>query len=81
MHRSLDACAEESGPQRFESARRAAPASGDGAFYLMGSEPSPALTTLFKVAEGARQRFSDQLALSADLAPPEGKLRVLEANV
>jgi hypothetical protein len=80
VHRALDACAEESGPQRYESAWRVAPESGDGAFYLMGSEPSPALAALFETADRARQRFTDQLALSWDLAPPEGDIRVIEAN-
>lgn len=80
VHRALDACADESGPQRFGSARRAAREGGDGAFYLMGAEPSPALAALFTAADGARARFTDQLALSSDLEPPEGGLRVLEAR-
>jgi hypothetical protein len=80
VHKTLDGCAKESGPQRFETARRAAPADGDGAFYLMGAAPSPALRALFDAAEGARDRFNDQLSVSADLMAPIGVLRILDAR-
>ena len=80
VHQLLDRCAEESGPQRFEDARRAAPQDGIGAFYLMGSAPSPALAALFDAAADSRIRFNNQLGLSSDMQPPEGDIRVLEAN-
>lgn len=80
LQRALDACALESGPQRFEMARRATPEHGPGAFYLMGEAPSPALTALFKIAPGARERFAARLALSRDDETAQGALRLEEVR-
>lgn len=80
VHRALDACAAESGPQRYETALCTAPKDGEGAFYLMGTEPSAALAALFEIAEGARARFNNHLGLTSDLSPPKGEIRVIEAH-
>jgi hypothetical protein len=78
---ALDACAEESGPLRFEMARIVEPDGSEGRFYLMGERPSEALCGLFAVAEDAQTRFAAHLDLASDGALPHGEIRIERAEI
>ena len=76
VHAALDACADESGPMRFEEVRFAQLPGRAGSVWLLGKAPSPALSQLISAAPGVGHAFGGSLGLPLSGQAPEGRLAV-----